>query len=424
MVRHSIKEQVLPVFRNFRASALFLLLVLTVTVPTVMGGGFGDASRALLVALAGATLLLAYAIDGRSVTEALRAPLAMTLLALAVLSAASGVWTLAEPAVALRWGLVIGSYAAVFIAAATLTRNTGLLPVALTIAGLAVLEALVGLRAVALHDLPNAERIDGVWRAGGTFQYPPALAILEVGALPILACTLARARAPLAAAAAVATVLAGTALALARSRLCFALLAALLLGLVLRRPFALIPGDARARVAAAGIVMLVLLGGLLSPLLINGDGSHRDVLHGRAHEWQAAAETWLDRPLLGAGAGAYYLASLPHQGPTGSRYAHNLPLELASELGILGLLLGVALYVASGLTLFNARGGPAAWLLGPLVVAFLVSNLLDWTWHLAGLAGIWAAASGALYGAGQALPEEARNPPPRSPQAIPHQGTP
>ncbi|MGH2862782.1 MAG: hypothetical protein ACRDLT_14945 [Solirubrobacteraceae bacterium] len=42
-------------------------------------------------------------------------------------------------------------------------------------------------------------------------------------------------------------------------------------------------------------------------------------------------------------------------------------------------------------------GGPA---LAPLVVAFMLSNLLDWTWHLPGMTALWAVALGALASSG------------------------
>jgi O-antigen ligase len=153
------------------------------------------------------------------------------------------------------------------------------------------------------------------------------------------------------------------------------------------------------------------------------------LLHGRGHEWAAAIQTWLDRPVLGAGAGAYHLASARHQGAGASLYAHDLPLELAAELGVLGLLLGLGVYAAGAQLIYRAisstgegavstpghravstpddrtvsthghRTSMAAWLLGPLVCAFLISNLLDWTWHLAGLGALWAVSAGALTGA-------------------------
>jgi hypothetical protein len=450
---------------------LALLLVITIVVTTVSDGGFGSSSRSLFVALAGATLLAACTIDGRAAVKAARAPLALTLVALAVLSVASATWTLATPAAALRWGLVVAGYAAVFIAAATLSRATGPWPIAAGVAALALLEAILGLRAVAFHALPDAERIGQTWRPGGTFEYSPALAILEVGALPVLSRGLSLARTAAAGVAAAAATHAGAVRGRAGSRLALALAAALLLALILRRP-----ANARTRTAAIATTALVLIGGLLARVAIGGnvgpatpgagstgaseiaalaaaaagawlllrqasrrwvgtwaragacalavialaavawstpgnrEHSNRnspavrpvhavtstDLLHGRTHEWRAAIETWLDHPLLGAGAGAYYVASLPHQTLARSLYAHDLPLELAAELGILGLLLGVALYASSAQMISEALHSPALWLLGPMVAAFLISNLLDWTWHLAGLGALWAAASGAL----------------------------
>jgi O-antigen ligase len=78
-----------------------------------------------------------------------------------------------------------------------------------------------------------------------------------------------------------------------------------------------------------------------------GSPSRGGLAHGRTQEWKAAVQTWLDRPLAGAGSGAYYQASLVHQGSSPSLYAHDLPLEIAAELGVGGLLLGVALYASS-----------------------------------------------------------------------------
>lgn len=457
-----------------RQFALAMLLAVTVLGPTMSDGGFGSSSRALFVALAGGTLLAAGLIDGYAAARAARAPLALALLALAVLCVASASWTIASPTAAVRWGLVVAGYAAVFIAAATLSRATGPWPVAAGVATLAALEAILGLRGVAFHALPDAERIGQTWRPGGTFQYPPALAILEVGALPVLSHALARARASVAAAAAAAAALAGAVLGLADSRLALALAAGVLLALILRRS-----PDARGRTAAIATTVIVLSGGLLAPAAVGGNvgpyapgpgvtgaiemtalaaaaavvwllvkaasrwrvpiwasagggvlaviavlavassgpgngghphrtvpvvraartGASTDVLHGRTHEWLAAIETWFDHPSVGAGAGAYYIASLPHQTVARARYAHNLPLELAAELGTVGLMLGIALYAASARMISRALHSPALWLLGPMIAAFLVSNLLDWTWQLAALGGIWAAASGALTAA-------------------------
>ncbi|MFI5004315.1 MAG: O-antigen ligase family protein [Solirubrobacterales bacterium] len=427
-------------------------LMVTVAVATLKGGGFDASSQSTFVALAGLALLAAGALDIRAASSAAHSELALALLALAALSVTSATWTVAVPATALRSGLVIGGYAAVFVCAATLARRTGPLPFAAVLATLALVEAVLGLRAVAVHALPEAERIDGAWRPGGTFQYPPALAILQVGALPACAALLARRSALACALGAATAALAGAVLGLSGSRLAPALAMVVLIALIVRPPAA-----RTGRAAPLAVAVLAMSGALLAPAILGGradpglserapgiaqrasglsqrtlhhaqrghglpwrvaglkqrasglargpgSGSPRrgsDFLHGRGREWRAALETWWDHPLLGAGAGAYYTASLPHQGGAPVAFAHDLPLELCAELGLLGLPLAFVLYASSARAIVRAAGTPALWLLAPMVLAFLASNLLDWTWHLAGLGALWAASAGAMQGAGE-----------------------
>jgi hypothetical protein len=443
------------------------LLAVTVAVPALWNGGFGTTSRSVFIALAGATLLVAVTFDSSSTADAARSPLALSLTALALLSVLSGTWTSDGVTAAVRTGLVIGGYAAVFVGAYVLTRAAGPWPVAVGIAALAVIEAVLGLRAVAFHSLPDAERIVRAWQPGGTFEYPPALAILNVGALPMFGFGMRHRMWAVAGAGASGAFLAGTTIRLGDSRLGLVLAVVLLAALIVYGARVM-----RSRLAAAGLAALVVLGALLAPTVLGGDvalgapgagarglaeilglavvsggiwvlfredvsarrwaltavmvvtviavvasgfdggrgasehGGRRvpasrpvaatDVFHGRTHEWLAALQTWLDRPVLGAGADAYYPASLRHQTVAVSRFAHDLPLELTAELGVLGLALGVAIYASGVAIVISARGTPVVWLLGPLVVVFLVSNLVDWTWHLAGLTAVWAAACGAL----------------------------
>ncbi|MFL5844379.1 MAG: O-antigen ligase family protein [Solirubrobacteraceae bacterium] len=122
------------------------------------------------------------------------------------------------------------------------------------------------------------------------------------------------------------------------------------------------------------------------------------LLHGRLHIWGEAVETFADRPLYGGGADSYWFASADHQGIKTVFYAHELPLELAAELGIAGLLLALGLYGTAGRAIWRGRAGPAEWLLGPAAAAFLAANLVDWPWHLAGSGAVWALALGAMIG--------------------------
>jgi O-antigen ligase len=79
------------------------------------------------------------------------------------------------------------------------------------------------------------------------------------------------------------------------------------------------------------------------------------------------------------------------------QYAHNLPLEGWVELGLLGLALVLALYGAVALAAVRASRTAAA-LLAPAALGFLVANLFDWPWHLAGSGVLWAIAVGGLLG--------------------------
>jgi hypothetical protein len=372
-------------------------------------GGFGVASQSAYTALAGVTLLLTVWLLPRATSTVACSPIVLALGALATMGVASVIWTISGQAdTAIRWGLVFAAHGAVFIAAGAFTSVVGPRPLLVGVLLVATSEAIVGLVAVAFRQAPMAELIDGSWRPGGTFQYPPALALLQVAAIPILSRGLERAPA-FAIAAGSGAILSGATIALAESRLAIVLAA-----------WVLVPGprvNAPSRLTATVLSLLVLTGALGGAALFDTSAEHEpgpaglagsgrsagalrsdwsDPLHGRDREWPAAAETWLDRPLLGAGAGTYYIASLRHQGKSPTLFAHDLPLELAAELGIAGLLLAVILYAGVAGLLAGARHSPSARLLAPLVALFTLSSLVDWTWHLAGFAALWAAAAGGL----------------------------
>ncbi|MEA2450491.1 MAG: hypothetical protein QOG63_2423, partial [Thermoleophilaceae bacterium] len=99
----------------------------------------------------------------------------------------------------------------------------------------------------------------------------------------------------------------------------------------------------------------------------------------------------------GTGADAFLTGSARHQNGQSILFAHDLPLELAAELGVAGLLLAIALYAATAGAIWRRRRDPnTLWLLGPAAVVFPVTSLVDWQWHLAGAGAVWALAIGAL----------------------------
>jgi O-antigen ligase len=399
------------------------LLAVAVGEAVLFDGGFSPASRIVFAALSALALVAAAARGARRVRELVRQPVVVVLLALGGLGLASAAWTVGFPGAAARWGLVVAGYAGVLVASAALVRERarGVDAVAVLVCALATASGVVGLVATARHAGPFADRVAGAWRPGGTLEYSPALALLEVSALPALLTAMCRGSGATRGLAAFGGSVAAAVLALSGSRTGLAL-AALVCAAVVAAPGRTVR-SARATVlpalavlASVGVIAHLagaagtgpdaparVAGPLVSQAAPRADaGSAGGFWHGRLHTWRAALETAADRPLAGAGADAFLVASARHQRAGPVRFAHDLPLELAAELGVAGLVLGVALYVTAGAAVWRARAGRAAWLLGPAVVAFLASGLVDWPWHLAGSGAVWAASLGALVGAASA----------------------
>lgn len=408
--------------------------------------------------------------DPPAALRALRSPLVLVLLALGALGALSAAWTVGDVDDALRWGLVTAGFGAIVVAAAVLvTDEPRRLLAAGVLAAAAVGIAIAGLVSAAEASTPLAHREAGLWRPASTFQYSPALALLMVGALPVLLRGMCAARARIALPSAFGAAVAGAVLGLAASRT-EAVFAAIVCAVAVARsrralaPVAVVTSAALGAYAVAGgyvvvtpppdgtlrlvklaavLVVAVALWALARPLLarrgrtalvaiavlalagpvaaatkppariqasslVTGKPSfsppaprpkHLDsvrdrLLHGRAKIWKAAWHTFEDHPFKGGGADSFSTASAAHQQT--SFYAHDLPLELAAELGIAGLLLALGLYAAGARLLWRARRGPAIWLFGPAAAAFLAANLVDWPWHFAGSGAVWAACTGAL----------------------------
>ena len=406
--------------------------------------------------LAGLAAVAAVLADERA-AALVRSPPVVVIGGLAALTVASALWTVGPPADSVLWGLVIAGYGAVAVAAGAIARRPGgLAALATGLALVAALAAVGALVAVADHAEPWAERVDGRWQPGGPFEYPPALALLQVAALPALLRAMTAGSTRLATAAAAGGALAAAMIALGSSR--FAAAAALTIGIVALAAPRVILHDLGAAprvpsratvlaalglVAGAGLAARIvatptgpgadevrLAGLLLVPavaallwaparrvrlgraalalaaaavLVVAAlDAAPGAITNGRTAIWEEAARTWTDRPLLGAGGDAYLAASSDLQAGRRVRYAHNLPLELGVEMGIAGLLLAAALYTTVALAL--RRAGPALWLLGPAVAVFLAFNLVDWTWHLAAAGALWAVALGGCLGAARSGP--------------------
>jgi len=438
------------------ACALWLAIALAVAV----GGGLGEGVQIAFVILVGVVSMLAAADLAGPVRLA---PPVVVLLLLGLWASASALWAIVDPAAAIRSGMVLFALASVVVISGRLAVNQPLRFIAVPVAVIAVACGIVGLYGAAVGEVPLAYRIEGVWRPAGPFEYPPALAMLQVSALPLLVRFAAGAENGWARlGGAIGLAIAATVLALAESRLALAL-AAITVGVCLLGPTAAYVAPRRLRVAAlvpaavAAVSGSLLAGGLadgregrglgllsllLAAVVVAGvvsvlvrdrlartgpSSSDRDLrplrsqlaalivvvalagvafsvttertgggiedyagpLHGREAQWSAALDAIAERPLRGSGAGTFYVATAADQGKSPSLYAHSWPLEAGAELGILGMVLVLALYMSIARELWRARRAPALWLIGPGVIGFLLFGLVDWQWHLTGAAALW-----------------------------------
>lgn len=428
------------------ASWRWLPLLGTVVVAVAWRGGYAPDARAGVAALAGLSLLAALAWLPEASSRAARDPVVLVLAALAALTALSAAWTIGAPAGAVRDGAAVLALAAIVVAAAALPGPWGHAGILLA-AALAC--AISGLVATLSTTEPQALQICGSWRPAGPFEYPPALALVCAGALPVALAASGERRRGVACAGALAAWLLATTVALTANRTGIALsgmavtaavalapqrraVGPMVLGLIAataastlilrgdlagagaaRVAVALLPAAAfvlgtaaqgrlgagwpRARwTAVVGAAALAATaGGVIAD---RGGPCGGEPSHGRVGIWRAAIETAADRPLQGHGAGTFLVASRRNQRkerPTPTRYAHDLPLEAWVELGVGGLFLSLAWYGSVALLLVRSRR-TELWLLGPAVAAFPLANLLDWPWELTGTGVLWAVAAGGL----------------------------
>jgi O-antigen ligase len=251
------------------------------------------------------------------------------------------------------------------------------------------------LSAIVLEDptLPDREAVLvrlGRGRPFATFATPAALGGFLALALPVtVALAWSRRGAARAAWAVVALCQSGALLAAASATAT----AALLLGVLLA---AWIWSGSRRALVAIGLSVVLLLGAVV--LLRGGRLTDLSDREGpwrlRAGNFRAAWSMAADHPWTGVGPGGFSEAYPAYRQPGDNeiRHAHNLPLELAAELGWpVGIAVTLLFFVLFLRPLWRERDGPP-WRRGLALglAAFALHNLADFTAFMPSL--LWSAA--------------------------------
>jgi hypothetical protein len=197
--------------------------------------------------------------------------------------------------------------------------------------------------------------------------------------------------------------------------------------LTARRPAhdGLLPGDRRLAPLAAAAVAAVLAGLVIAGLnerpsraeLAAGASAARltSVSSNRSEYWRVALEAFERNPVAGVGAGGFRVEWLRERTfPESVRNAHSLEIEIAAELGIVGVL-GLALLIGGAVAAARRAlerhralaAGPAA-----AVLVWLLHASIDWDWQLPAVTLPAIALAGALVALSERPPPAAGDPRP------------
>lgn len=356
-----------PVAEGLLAAALVLLL---------LHGGFYASAQAAAGVLAVAALLAL-----RPVLSP-RDPILISLVALAAANTAAALDAGARSVVAPT--LAVCALPAAYATAGALSRRQSVRILTLLL-GLALAAAAAGLAAVITQAAPDAQRIEGMWRAGGPLEYPPALAVLML-------CGVA------AALGLVGEGVLGTWSGAAAVGVCSAALAftydraALLIAIPMLALFAArVPRSRRPLLAAtAGLAALALV--VFSTSAPAAGALGRQLSHGllgsRSQVWSEAWHGFTERPVTGYGPGRYSLISPGATDATRTLQAHDLVLEEAVEAGAVAGLAALMLIVCGGWRLCQGlRGGDPVMLAYTAAgLSIIISGIYDFTWSYAPMA--------------------------------------
>jgi O-antigen ligase len=186
---------------------------------------------------------------------------------------------------------------------------------------------------------------------------------------------------------------------------------AVLVVMLTRRRVGMTPRRWRALLVGVPVVIAAAVAAGVAtssgPLTIHA-GPSRFLRVGSSDRWQwwtESVDIFKDRPLAGAGAGTFQLASRRYAGSEAvAAEPHDLPLQFLAELGIVGLALLLAVLVAAIAVVIGAvrrTDDLAVPALAAVCGAYLVHSLLEFDWDFVALTGPVALVVGVLAATGR-----------------------
>jgi O-Antigen ligase len=189
--------------------------------------------------------------------------------------------------------------------------------------------------------------------------------------------------------------------------------AALLTARLARSPDGPLARPRRLRHAAAALVAAAAAGLVIAGLaersseadLASGAQRLTTVSSNRYEYWAVGLRAFADEPITGLGAGGFrveWLRERPY--PEAVRDAHSLEVELAAELGLVGLAALALIITGAALAARRALAVDATTAAGPLaaLLAWFLHVSIDWDWQLPAVTLPAIALAGALIALAEA----------------------
>jgi O-antigen ligase len=311
--------------------------------------------------------------------DARRDPVALGLIAVAIANAAS--------AAAAGTGLAAAAATCALPVVYLLGRRADSRFAAKVVVAVGAASAAAGLASLLLQRTPMAERIGGIWRAGGTFEYPPALALVCVCALACVGGLVATGSIDRPAALVTGCVLAaGVALSYDRAGIVAAVVVAAAFLWRMRagrRVYAVI--------GIATVAALVALALARPPLHALEVHLRHGTISSRTDAWSDAVRAFRRRSGLGYGPGRFAAsyAAFPSDATRVGR-AHDAVLDQAVEAGFVAAVgMALVLAVGAGWALRAVREpDPMALAWGLVALCAVASAVYDFTWSYPPIAAI------------------------------------
>lgn len=147
--------------------------------------------------------------------------------------------------------------------------------------------------------------------------------------------------------------------------------------------FMLAPGfwsDSKNRVRLALFMLVLVLVVLSSPVsgrFLSSFQLSDASSTGRIALWQEGFIAITERPLLGVGLGNYLSSARPLLAPEAPFYAHNLYLDIALEVGLIGLAAFLAVFIAAFASARTGRDNPLAASTVAALALYLAHSLVE-----------------------------------------------